>query len=100
MGRYPTPEEAKERFVSGVQLSKEKWVERAIGGADDYLTWFTGFASRIYPLIAGLPEKTGDVKANVINRSAPVASAIHSLSVAYRRTKLAELARKVAPVVR
>jgi hypothetical protein len=97
--RYPSPDEAKERYVSGVQLAREKYVERATAGAEDFLVWFTGFASRIYPLVAGLPAKTGDTDKDIDNRVKPVSKAIKSLAKTYRDLKAREAAKKVAPAV-
>ena len=100
MGKYPDPSEAKSNYVTGVQLAKEKYVQKSIAGADDFQTWFAGFASKIYPLIAGLPPKTGNVEEDVKNRVIPVARAIKELSQAYKATKLQEIAAKVVPLVR
>ena len=97
--KYPTPSEARRNFEQGVELAKEKWAKRAKGGAKDYELWYTGFANEIYPLIATLPERTGDINENIDNRCKPVANAIHRLSVSYQSTKLEELARKVAAVI-
>ena len=97
--KYPTPSEARRNFVQGIDLSKEKWATRAKQGADDYELWFTGFANELYPLIATLPERTGDINENIDNRCKPVAKAIHRLSVSYQRTKLEEITKKVAAVI-
>jgi len=99
MGKYPTPSEARRNFETGVELAKEKWARKAKAGAKDYELWFTGFANEIYPIIAGLPERTGDIDENIDNRCKPIAKAIHKLSLTYRETKLAEIAKKVAPVL-
>jgi len=99
MGKYPSPSEARRNFETGVELAKEKWVRKAKAGAKDYETWYTGFANEIYPIIATLPERTGDINENIDNRCKPIANAIHRLSLTYRATKLEELARKVAPVL-
>jgi hypothetical protein len=72
VGRYPTPDEAKERFETGVEHAKDKWVERTKKGSDKYLLWFTGFASQLYPVIASLPDRTGDPEVNVERRVKPV----------------------------
>jgi len=101
VGKYPTPEEAKEHYVTGVEDAKDKWVERCREGAEDYEVWFTGFASKIYPLITTLPDKASlpTIRDRLLKRSLPVAEAIHSLSVSYRKAKLRELAEKAKALV-
>jgi len=93
--KYPTPEEARSRFETGVELAKEKYARRAREGADDYQLWFTGFAAKIYPLIAGLPDPEGkDIKSRVEERVTPVSEGIHKLSQAYRKAKRESIAKK------
>jgi hypothetical protein len=100
MGKYPSPEVARRNFETGVDLSKDKWATRAKAGATDYQLWFTGFANAIYPLISTLPDPTGlSVRERVVQRSAPVAEAIHNLSVTYKATKLSKLAEKARALV-
>jgi hypothetical protein len=98
-GRYPTPDEAKERFETGVDHAKDKWVERTKKGADKYLMWFAGFASEVYPVILTLPDRTGDPEVNVERRVKPVVKKISEIAKAYRKAKLEaikEEAKKVA----
>lgn len=101
MGKYPTPEKARANFEAGVEASKDKWASRTRAGAPDYQLWYTGFANTLYPLIAGLPDKAGlSIRERVIQKSAPVAEAIHNLSVSYQQTKLSKLVEKIRAVVR
>ena len=98
-GRYPTPEEARERFETGVDHAKDKWVERTKKGADKYLMWFAGFSSQLYPVISTLPERTGDPEKNVELRVKPIVKKISEIAKAYRKAKLEtikEEAKKVA----
>jgi hypothetical protein len=99
VGKYPTPDEARERFETGVDHAKDKWVERTKKGADKYLMWFAGFASQVYPVIATLPERTGDPEVNVERRVKPVVKKISEIAKVYRKAKLEaikEEAKKVA----
>lgn len=102
-GKYPTPEEATNNYLTGVNASKDLWVNRCQQGSLLYRTWYSGFASVVYPIVAGLPEKTGDVSRDVMNRVVPVANAIKSLAISYRNTKIQGVVsrvQKVVPVVR
>jgi len=98
-GKYPTPSEARARFLSGVERNKDEWVRGCREGADDYQTWFVGFAKEVYPVIAGLPAKTGDVEKNVDLRCKPVARKIHEIALEYRKTKLEEIERKLEALI-
>ena len=97
--KYPTPDVARERYLSGVEANKETWVAGCREGADDYQTWFAGFAKAVYPLIATLPGKTGDVDRNIDARCKPVAKKIHEIALAYRKAKLAEIQKKLMATV-
>jgi hypothetical protein len=99
MGKYPTPSEATGRFTDGVQFAKDKWATRATQGAGLYQTWYTGFANTVYPVIAGLPARTGNVDVDIDQRVKPVAKAIQKLSYSYKATRLREIAKQVSPVV-
>jgi len=99
MGAYPTPVEATNRFRTGVQLGAQKWTNNTLAGANDYQTWFSGFASVVYPIVASLPAKTGDVDRDVDARVKPVARAIRGLAQTYRATKLQKVAQVLAKVV-
>jgi hypothetical protein len=99
MGKYPTPNEATSRFTDGVQFARDKWVTRTTQGAGLYQTWYTGFANTIYPVIAGLPAKTGNVDVDIDQRVKPVANAIRKLSYSYRATRLREIAKQLSAVV-
>jgi hypothetical protein len=100
MGKYPTPSEARSHFETGVELAKEKYVSRAREGAVDYETWFTGFASKIYPLVSALPDPAGlSIAERIDKRVKPVAEAIHALSLSYRKAKLAEIVKPLKVVV-
>lgn len=96
-GKYPSPAEAAELFRTGVEAATGKWRDRTVGGVPRYQTWFTGFANTIYPVIARLPDRATlpSIRDRVNQRVAPVAEAIHELSVSYRQTKLQQLARAV-----
>jgi len=95
--KYPTPEEARRRFESGVESAREKYVSRAREGADDYQLWFSGFAAKIYPLIATLPDPEGmSIKDKYLSRAAPVGEAIHKLSLTYRKAKRESIAKVAA----
>jgi hypothetical protein len=87
-GKYPTPEEAKSNFEDGVDHAKDKWVERTKKGADKYLMWFAGFASELYPVIATLPDRTGNPEENVERRVKPVAKKISEIAKLYRKAKI------------
>jgi len=100
MVKYPLPDEAASRYVSGVELAKEKWVTRCREGSEAFQTWFAGFAKAVYPLVATLPDKTGDPEKNVDLRVKPVAKKIHELAKAYRKTKISAKAERIAVVVR
>jgi len=99
--KYPSPEEARRRFESGVELAPEKWKTRTLEGADDYETWFAGFAAGVYPVVASLPDpKTlPTIKDRVEKRVVPVAEKIHKLSQAYRKAKLREIVEKAKALV-
>ena len=97
-GRYPTPEEARERFESGVEHAKEKWVERTKRGSEKYLLWYTGFASQLYPVIATLPDRTGDPEKNVDLRVKPVIKKISEIAKDYRKAKLEAIEKEVRKV--
>ena len=100
MGKYPSPEEARSKFESGVESAREKWVQRAKAGATMYQTWYTGFANTIYPLVAGLPDKsTLTIEQRVVERVTPIAKAVHGLSVSYQATKIRKIAEKARVVV-
>jgi predicted oxidoreductase len=92
--RYPTPEKARADFEEGVELAREKWVTRAKEGADDYQTWYAGFAATVYPIIATLPPKTEDPVKNWLARGARIVTALKALSRRYRATKLETVARE------
>lgn len=98
-GKYPSPFEAATRYITGVELSRDKWVQRAREGMTQYQAWFTGFANTVYPVIAGLPPKTGNVDVDIDNRVKPVARAIKSLAMSYRVTKIQTKLRAIAPLV-
>jgi len=99
--KYPTPEEARRRFESGVEAAREKYVSRAREGADNFELWFAGFASNIYPLIAGLPDPEGlTIEEKYLRRGAPVGKAIHNLSLSYRKAKRERVARVAAEVAK
>jgi len=86
--KYPTPEEARRRFETGVEAAREKYVSRAREGADNYQLWFAGFAAKVYPVVAGLPDPEGlSIRDKYVLRGAPVGEAIHRLSLAYRKAK-------------
>jgi hypothetical protein len=96
MAKYPSPDEAEKRFREGVDAARDKWVSRTVGASTIYRLWYTGFANEIYPIIAGLPDKTGvDPAENYRLRGAPVAVAVKRLSRTYRATRI-EQARKLA----
>jgi hypothetical protein len=95
--KYPTPEEARARFESGVEAAREKYVMRAKEGADDFELWFAGFASKVYPLIATLPDPEGlTIEERYLKRGAPVGKTIHTLSLAYRKAKRERVAKIAA----
>ncbi|MEM4067265.1 MAG: hypothetical protein QXV17_10460 [Candidatus Micrarchaeaceae archaeon] len=101
MAKYPSPDVARRRFETGVEQAREKWALRAREGATDYQTWFTGFANTIYPIVASLPSKEGKTLETIVaERVTPIARAVKNLSTTYRASKLSEIARKVAVVVR
>jgi hypothetical protein len=101
MAKYPTPEVARKNFEEGVEESKDLWVKRAKAGATAYQTWYVGFANELYPLIAALPTREGKTRdERVDERVKPVVNKIAELSASYRAAKLAEIAKKVAPLVR
>jgi len=93
MVKYPSPREAVENFNIGVETSKEKWAAKAKKGAPRYETWYAGFASVVYPIIAALPEKTADPVENWVNRGAPVVEAIKRLSKSYKAAKLEQISK-------
>jgi len=97
--KYPTPDEARRRYEAGVEANKDRWVEGCRSGADDFQTWFTGFAKTIYPLVATLPAKTGNVDRDVDSRVKPVAKRIKALAEAYRKAKLAEVQKQLLATV-
>lgn len=97
--KYPSPTEAVARYTTGIELSKDKWVKRAIEGSTQYQVWFTGFANNVYPVIATLPPKTGNVDVDVDNRVKPVARAIKELAASYRVTKIQQKLRALAPLI-
>jgi len=97
--KYPTPEEARSRFETGVERNKDKWVEGCRSGAEDYQTWYAGFAKVIYPLIATLPPKTSDIKKTVRERIEPVLLKISEVAKAYRKAKAAEAQKRLAVTV-
>jgi len=95
--RYPTPEEARRHFETGVEQAKEKYVERAKQGAEDFEDWFTVFAAEVYPTIATLPSREGlaTIKERIEKRSVPVAEKISRTAAAYRKAKLEEVRKEV-----
>jgi len=95
-GKYPTLTELKAKLSRKIPASKDVWESETLAGLENYLTWYAGFASRIYPLVATLPEKTGDSDTNVDNRVKPVAREVKRIAEAYRRAKREERARKTA----
>ena len=100
MGKYPTPEEARRHFETGVELAKEKYVSRAKEGATDYETWFVGFAGKVYPIVATLPDPAGlTIEERIDRRVKPVAKIIHELSISYRAAKLKEIVKPLKVVV-
>jgi hypothetical protein len=97
--KYPTPEEARSRFEAGVERNKDRWVEGCRSGAEDYQTWYVGFAKAVYPLIATLPPKTSDIDRTLRERIGPVLKKISEVAKAYRKVKAVEAQKKLAPTV-
>jgi len=105
MGRkrkYPTPEEAKNEYIQGVERARDEWVEQCRKGASDYEKWFEDFASEVYPTVATLPSPEGKtIDQKIDERVKPVARVISMTAAEYRRRKLEEIERRLrAPTVR
>ncbi|MHC1628911.1 MAG: hypothetical protein ACXQTI_08790 [Candidatus Nezhaarchaeales archaeon] len=104
MGRrpkYPTPEEAKENYIKGVEVSRDIWVEKCRQGADDFYDWFIEFSNAVYPVVATLPSPVGKtIDQKIDERVKPVAKAISKIAEAYRKEKVRKVRERLVRVER
>jgi len=78
-----------ERALRKIEGSADEWVRStAQGFRENWAVYIDMVARSLAPVVANLPPKTGDVRANILNRALPVAQKISETARQYRTMKI------------
>jgi hypothetical protein len=86
-----------ELAVTKVEAVKDVWArETGNGFRTDWTAWMTMVEPELRSVVATLPPRSTDIRANVVNRVIPVAMTISRISATYRASKVSGI-RAPAP---
>ena len=78
-----------ERALRKIEGSADEWVKSTSQGfRENWAVYIDMVARSLAPVVANLPPKTGDVRANILNRALPVAQKISETARQYRTLKI------------
>lgn len=86
--------------VLKIEASKDVWASAtAEGFRENWRDWMALLEPQLRSVVMRLPQKSGDIRANVVNRCLPVAQVISQASKRYKAMKLGGVVVAPAPAV-
>jgi uncharacterized protein YukE len=96
MAKYLTADEIIRKVRTKLPVMADAWARETTKGFETkWSAWAKTMYKEVIPVVQGLPEKTGDIDADVMARSKPVGEAISMASASYRAARLEELLKKL-----
>jgi hypothetical protein len=88
-----------DRAVRKIDAAKEEWARATIDGfRTDWNVWMSQhFEPNVRAVVMRLPEKSADIRVNVVNRVVPVATIISEQAKRYRAAKVATITTPPRP---
>lgn len=96
MAKYLTADEIIRKVRTKLPAMADTWAKETVTGFErKWTVWGKELYKELIPVVQGLPDKTGDIDADVDARSKPVGEAVHAASIAYRAKQLEEMLKRL-----